>query len=56
MQSILDRAIEAYRRERFLRDANADFAALKKNRKAWREELAERKLWERTLGDGLDDE
>ncbi len=56
MQSILDRAIEAYRRERFLREANADFAALKKNRKAWREELAERKLWERTLSDGLDDE
>ena len=56
MQSVLDRAIEAYRRERFLRDANADFAALKKDRKAWRDELAERKLWERTLGDGLDDE
>lgn len=54
MQSVLDKAIERYRRERFLRGANADFARLKKDSKAWKEELAERRLWDRTSSDGLD--
>ncbi|HYL74779.1 MAG TPA: hypothetical protein VEU96_11280 [Bryobacteraceae bacterium] len=53
MQAVLDEAIERYRRERFLHAANADFAVLKKSPKAWREELRERELWERTLADGL---
>ena len=53
MQAVLDNAIERYRRERFLHAANADFAALKKNPKAWKEELRERGLWEQTLADGL---
>ena len=56
MQSILDKAVEQYRREKFLRDANADFAALRRNSKAWKEQLAERELWDRTLMDGLEDE
>jgi hypothetical protein len=37
----------------FSRAANADFAALKKGPKAWREELRERELWEHTLAGGL---
>lgn len=53
MQAVLDEAIERYRRERFLYAANADFAALKRDAKAWREEIRERELWERTLADGL---
>jgi hypothetical protein len=53
MQAVLDQAIERYRRERFLHAANADFAALKRNAKAWKEELRDRELWERTLPDGL---
>ena len=53
MQAVLDKAIERYRRERFLHAANADFAALKRDPKAWREELWERELWEHTLADGL---
>jgi hypothetical protein len=44
----------AARREEFLRDANADFAALRRNSKAWAEELAERQIWEQTLGDGIE--
>ena len=55
MQSILDKAIENYRREKFLRGANADFAALRKNSKNWKHEMAERELWAQTLGDGLDE-
>ncbi len=53
MQSVLDLALEQYRRERFLRVANADFAALKLDAKAWKQELKNRKRWERTLADGL---
>ena len=40
MQSILDRALERYRRERFLRGASADFAALKQDPKSWNENSA----------------
>jgi hypothetical protein len=53
MQSVLDKAIERYRRERFLRAANADFAALKSNAKRWKRELREKELWEHTAADGL---
>lgn len=53
MQAVLDKAIERYRRDKFLRDANADFATLKRDTKAWRKELKERELWEQTLTDGL---
>ena len=54
MQAILDKAIESYRREEFLRAANRDYAALRRNPKGWKEELRERELWEQTLADGLD--
>jgi hypothetical protein len=56
MQSILDRALERYRRERFLRAANADFAALKQDAKSWKQELRDREQWEQTLADGLSEE
>ena len=35
MTEILDKAIEIYRRQRFLAGLNADFAALRKNKAAW---------------------
>jgi hypothetical protein len=54
MQAILDQAVERYRRESFLRAANAEFAALRRDPKAWQEELRERQIWEQTLADGLD--
>jgi hypothetical protein len=53
MQSVLDRALEQYRRERFLRAANADFAALKRDSKAWNQELRDRELWDQTDADGI---
>jgi len=56
MQLVLDRALEQYRRERFLRAANADFSALRQDDKSWRQELCERVQWEETLGDGLSNE
>ena len=54
MQAVLDRAIERYRRETFLRAANNDFQALKSDPRAWKHEEQERQLWEQTLADGLD--
>ena len=53
MQAILDKAIENYRREEFLRAANREYASLRRNNKLWKEELRERELWEQTLADGL---
>jgi hypothetical protein len=55
MTEILDRAIELYRKQRFLEGLNADFAALRKNKAAWNEELAERRSWDVTLADGAED-
>ena len=53
MQEVLSAAIERYRREQIIAQTNAAFVALRRDRKAWKEELAERKLWESTLADGL---
>lgn len=55
MAGILDKAIEFYRRQCFLDGLDADFAALRQNKAAWEEELAERDAWDATIGDGLED-
>jgi predicted kinase len=54
MQTILDQAVEAYRRQSFLEALNADFAALKAQPEKWADEQEERKIWEQTLADGLE--
>jgi predicted DNA-binding protein len=56
MQAVLDEAIEHYQRDKFLDAANAAYATLRNDPKAWREEQAERALWNKTLSDGLEDE
>lgn len=56
MQEFLERAIEQYRRRRFLEELNAGFAARRNDPEAWKEELQEREEWDRTLADGLGDE
>ena len=56
MQVVLDEAVEVYRREKFFEELNSKVLAVKANPQAWKEELAERKLLEGTLSDGLDDE
>lgn len=56
MQSVLDQAIECYRRDKFLDEANEAYAWLRADPKAWKEELGERKDWDGTLRDGLEDE
>lgn len=56
MQTILDLAIEEYRRQRFLREANEAYAALRKSPKAWKSELAEREEWDATMADSQEDQ
>lgn len=56
MPAILDKAIEHYRRKQFLEGLNEDFARLRRDPKAWQEELKERAQWDATLADDLDDE
>ncbi len=55
MQDSLAKAIELYRRQIFLQETNAAFDALRKDPKAWQEELKERKEWDSTLIDGIKD-
>ena len=55
MQAVLQRAIEEYRRQQFLDEVNAGYAALRKDARAWKQELAERRAWDVTLADGLDE-
>lgn len=52
MQTVLDRAIESYRRNRFLDAVNAQYAALRGDADKWKSELAEREEWSGTLDDG----
>ena len=54
MVELLDKAVEALQRQLFFEQINAGYAALRRDRSAWAEHLAERKLWDKTLMDGLD--
>jgi hypothetical protein len=51
MPDVLDEAVETLRRIRLLDETSRAYAALRADPKAWRAELAERELWETTLGD-----
>ena len=51
IKSILEAAVETYRRLCFLEESNAAFAALRKHTRAWREEQKERAAWDQTMID-----
>ena len=53
MQALLEEAVEALRRLRILQGVNAGFAALRKDRVAWKAVEDERDAWDATLLDGL---
>src|SRR2546426_6079413 len=53
MMDVLDKALDAYRRKLFFEQLNAGYADLRADPVAWGEHLAERKLWDTTLMDGL---
>jgi predicted transcriptional regulator len=54
MTEVLDKALDAYRRQVFFEQMNAGYAELRADPAAWAEHLAERELWDATLMDGLD--
>ncbi len=53
MIEVLAKAVEAYRRRTFLEGINADFAALRADRRAWADEQSERAAWDATMADDL---
>jgi predicted DNA-binding protein len=56
MTEVLNRAVEKYRKEVFLSEANKAYDRLKEKPDEWKGELEERKLWDNTLSDGLEKE
>ena len=55
-ESRLALALEKLRRKQFFEGLNADFSALRSREEDWLDEASERKLWEGTLLDDLNDE
>ena len=53
MAALLDEAVEALRRRRFIEGVNAAYASLRSDPGAWRAIEAERRAWDVTLPDGL---
>lgn len=51
MQKVVSKALEEYRRRLLLEQTNAAFAKLRRNRRAWQQELSERAAWDQTLRD-----
>lgn len=53
MQSMIDEAVELYRRQRFLEAVNAAYTPLRQHAETWRAIEQERSEWDMALGDGL---
>ncbi len=53
--TIMDEAVEAYRRKIVMERTNAAYAALKADAKAWKAYQQEAREWDGTLLDGLTD-
>jgi hypothetical protein len=51
--TIIDRAVENYRRYVFLVQADRAFATLRENEELWQDEIAERQAWDMTIADGV---
>jgi hypothetical protein len=55
MQETVEQAMEAYRRQRLLRETNAAYAAVRANPADLADLERERGEWDKTLTDGLDE-
>ena len=53
MLALLDEAVEALRRQRFLEQLNAAYATLRADARTWEAIEDERRAWDATLPDGL---
>ena len=56
MLAVLEKALREYHQKQFFDAVNQAYAALRKDPKKWHEEIEERKAWDTTLGDGLEDD
>ena len=57
MQKVLEKAIDLYRRQVFFEQLNASVHRLQEEHPdLWQQELEERRLWEGTLADGLEND
>ena len=56
LQAAAEDAVEAFRRQRLLADANVAFAALRANPAGWNEEVAERTAWDAALTDDVEED
>jgi hypothetical protein len=56
MSQVLRQAARVYWEERFWKEFNEGYARLRADPVAWAEELEERRLWDNTLMDGLEDD
>jgi len=55
MQLVIENALEAYRRQRFLERSNRAFEKLRADADAWKREERERQAWDAALADDLRD-
>jgi hypothetical protein len=55
IQEVVARAVEAYRRQWLFDCADRAYEALRADPKAWAEVEEERRLWDNTLLDGLEE-
>ena len=55
LQTILERAIDLYRRQRFFRELDEGYATIWADPEAAAEEADGRALWDQTLADGLEE-
>jgi len=53
--AVIEHAVLAYHREWRMQRVNEAYAQLKKNKRAWKAEIKERALLEKTSNDGLED-
>ncbi len=56
MQAVLDKALEQYRRQRFLEDCHTAYCTLQQDPAAWADYQQEATAWDAALLDGLEPE
>lgn len=54
MQSIIENALEKYRRNKFLEKSNEAYMELRQREEDWSQEQEEREIWDKTLQDGFE--
>ena len=53
-KNILRQALDTYKRDKLIDDLNTYYETLRADPELWKEELAEREIWERASNDGLE--